>query len=162
VDNDPLVLVHARALLTSHPDGITEYLDADVRDVDTILVGAAHTLDLTKPVALMMLGILGNIENYDQARATVARFVAALPSGSYLVINDGTNVINPEARDAATRMSIEAGTPYIARHPDEIAGFLTGLQLIEPGVVSTTRWRPEPSPVEPAEVDVYCGLARIP
>jgi hypothetical protein len=162
VDNDPLVLVHARALLTSHPDGITEYLDADVRDVDTILVRAARTLDLTKPVALMMLGILGNIEDYDEARAIVTRFTAALPSGSYLVVNDGTNVINSQARNQATRMSIEAGTPYIARHPDQIAGYFIGLQLIEPGVVSTTRWRPEPSQVGPDAVDVYCGIARIP
>jgi hypothetical protein len=110
----------------------------------------------------MMLGILGNAEDYDEARAIVARFVEAMPAGSYLVINDGTNVVNPDARNEATRMSIEAGTPYIARHSDQIASYFAGLQLIEPGVVSTTRWRPEPGPVEPAEVDVYCGVARIP
>jgi hypothetical protein len=113
-------------------------------------------------VGLLMLGILGNVEDYGQARDIVRRLVAGLVPGSYLVVNDGTNVINPEARNAATRLSIEAGTPYIARHPKQIAGFFDGLELVHPGVVSTTRWRPEPDDDEPAEVDVYCGMARIP
>ena len=160
VDNDPLVLVHARALLTSSPQGVTDYLDADVHDPDTTLRGATKILDFTKPIALMMLGILGNVEDYDQARTIVDRLVAALPSGSYLVVNDGTNVINPEARDQATRISIKAGTPYIARHPDQIAGFFHGLDLVEPGVVSSSQWRPD-APA-PAEVDVFCGMARKP
>lgn len=164
VDNDPLVLVHARALLTSSPEGSTDYLDADVHDPDTILRGAAKTLDFTEPIALMMLGILGNVVDYDEARTILDRLVSALPPGSYLVINDGTNIVNREARDEATRISIEAGTPYIARHPDEIAGFFHGLELIEPGVVSSSRWRPHPNPESgvPAEVDVFCGVARKP
>jgi hypothetical protein len=162
VDNDAMVLANARALLTSDPNGRTDYIDADVRDPDTILHAAASTLDLTKPVGLMMLGILGNVEDYDQARHIVRRLVAALAPGSYLVINDGTNVINPQARNDATKLSIEAGTPYIARHPDQIAGYFDGLDLVAPGVVSTTRWRPDPDgDGEPAEVDVYCGVARI-
>jgi len=166
VDNDRLVLTHARALLNSSPEGVTGYLDADVHDPDRILAGAAKILDFAEPVALMMLGILGNVVDYDEARSILDRLVSALPSGSYVVVNDGTNVINPAARDEATRISIKAGTPYIARHPDEIAGFFHGLELVEPGVVSSSRWRPDapldaPAPA-PAEVDVFCGVARKP
>ncbi len=164
VDNDPLVLAHARALLTSSPEGSTDYLDADVHDPDAILRGAKRILDFAEPIGLMMLGILGNVVDYDEARSIVDRLVSALPSGSYLVINDGTNVINPEARDEATRISIKAGAPYIARRPDEIAGFFHGLQLAAPGVVSSPRWRPgtDPEADDPAEVDVFCGVAKKP
>jgi hypothetical protein len=164
IDNDPLVLVHARALLTGSPEGVTDYLNADVHDPDSILRGAAKILDFAEPVALMMLGILGNVVDYDEARSILGRLMSALPPGSYLVVNDGTNVVNREARDAATRVSIEAGTPYIARHPDEIAGFFHGLELVEPGVVSSSRWRPdlEADAPAPAEVDVFCGVARKP
>ena len=161
VDNDVLVLSHARALLTSSKEGVTAYIDADVRDPDSILRGAAQTLNLAEPVAMMMLGILGNIVDYARARAIVDRLVSALPSGSYLVINDGTNVINTYERNEATRLSIEAGAPYIARHPDQIRGFFHGLQLVEPGVVSSPLWRPDPGDA-PVAVDVFCGVARKP
>ena len=160
VDNDPLVLVHARALLTGSREGVTAYLDADVHDPVSILRGAAKTLNFAEPVGLMMLGILGNVVDYDEARGILGRLVSALPSGSYLVVNDGTNVIDPVSRNEATRVSIEAGTPYIARHPDQIAGFFQGLELVEPGVVSSSRWRPDDP--DPAEVDVFCGVARKP
>ena len=162
VDNDPLVLVHARALLSSTPEGSTDYIEADVHNPEQILAGAAKTLDFSQPVALMMLGILGNVVDYDQARDIAARLVAAVPSGSYLVVNDGTNVVNPEARNQATRMSIEAGTPYIGRSPDQIRGFFDGLELVEPGVVTSSRWRPADAANPPAEVDVFCGVARKP
>jgi hypothetical protein len=164
VDNDPLVLAHARALLNGSPEGSTDYLDADVHDPDTVLRGAEKILDFGEPIGLMMLGILGNVVDYDEARSILDRLVSVLPPGSYVVVNDGTNVISTEARDEATRVSIEAGTPYIARHPDEIAGFFQGLELVEPGVVSSSRWRPD-APVDaptPAEVDVFCGVARKP
>jgi len=155
-----LVLTHAWALLNSSPEGVTGYLDADVHDPDRILAGAAKILDFAEPVALMMLGILGNVVNYDEARSILDRLVSALPPGSYVVVNDGTNVINPAARDEATRISIKAGTPYIARHPDEIAGFFHGLELVEPGVVSSSRWRPDatadsPPPAEVASIEMH-------
>jgi S-adenosyl methyltransferase len=161
VDNDPLVLAHARALLTSSPQGVTDYVDADARDTDMILREAARTLDLTQPVALMMLGILGNIPDYDEARSIVKRLLDGLPSGSYLVINDGTNTSQESAEGA--RVSNEGGRPYALRSPEEIARFFDGLELAEPGVVSTPRWRPEPSGSDlPAELDGYCGVARKP
>jgi O-methyltransferase involved in polyketide biosynthesis len=163
VDNDPLVLVHARALLTSVPEGVCDYVDADVRDPEAILAAATTMLDLTRPVALTMLGILGNVVDYEQARTIVRRLVDALTPGSYLVVNDGTNVIHAAARDKATQISIDAGTPYIARSPAQIAGFFDGLHLLEPGVVSTPRWRPDPSTGGlPAAVDVFCGVGYKP
>jgi O-methyltransferase involved in polyketide biosynthesis len=168
VDNDPLVLAHARALLVSSPQGACDYVDADVRDPDTILAAAANTLDFTRPVALTMLGILGNVVDYEQARAIVRRLVDAVPSGSYLVVNDGTNVVRARARDEVTRISIDAGVPYIARSPEQIARFFDGLDLLEPGVVCTPHWRPDAGTGVcsgagggelPDEVDVFCGVA---
>src|ERR1700754_3840175 len=91
VDNDPLVLVHARALLASSPEGVTDYVDADVRDTDRILGEARRVLDFEQPVAVIMLGILGNIPDYADARSVVTRFVDAVPAGSFVVINDGTD-----------------------------------------------------------------------
>jgi hypothetical protein len=161
VDNDPLVLVHARALLTSTPEGATDYIDADVHDPDTVLRGAARTLDLGQPIALMMLGILGHVTDLQEAKGIVKRLVDALPSGSYLVINDGTNVVSREERDAATEVTVEAGTAYIPRTPEQIGSFFEGLDLVEPGVVSTPRWRPAGA-VLPDEVDVFCAVGRKP
>lgn len=161
VDNDPLVLVHARALLTSSPEGVTDYIDADVRDTDKILREAARTLDFTQPVALIMLGILGNVPDYDDASSIVKRLVDGVPSGSYLVVNDGTNTSEEVAEGA--RVAGEGGHSYTLRSPEEIARFFDGLDLQEPGVVSTPRWRSEPSASGlPAELDGYCGMARKP
>jgi hypothetical protein len=161
VDNDPMVLVHARALLTSSPEGATDYIDADVRDLDKIVQGAARTLDFARPVALMMLGVLGNVADYGEARSIVDRLLDAVPSGSYLVINDGANT--SEAHVEAQRTANEAGHPYHLRSPEQIAGFFDGQELLEPGVVSTPRWRPEPSPSGvPAELPVFCGIGRKP
>jgi hypothetical protein len=159
VDNDPMVLVHARALLTSSPQGVTDYIDADVRDPDTILKAATRTLNFTQPVALMMLGILGNVLDTDEARTIVDRLVDAVPSGSYLVINDGTDTA--EAGVEAARIRSDAGDPYCLRSPALIARFFDGLNLLDPGVVSTPHWRPDGSGSElPAELGVYCGVAR--
>jgi len=155
VDNDPLVLAHARALLVGTPEGATSYLDADVHDPDAILRAAAATLDFSKPIALMMLGILGNVTDYEQARGIVARFVDAVVPGSYLVVNDGTT---SEARERATQLGAEAGVIYVARTPEQVAGYFAGLELIEPGVVSTPLWRPDPTKDAPVALDVYCGV----
>jgi hypothetical protein len=161
VDNDPIVLAHARALLTSSPQGATDYIDADARETDKILQEAARTLDFTRPVALVMLGILGNVPDYDQARSIVRRLLDSVPSGSYLVINDGTNTSEEIVEGA--RVSGEGGHSYTLRSPEQIAAFFDGLDLQEPGVVSPPRWRPEPSPSGlPAEIDSRCGVARKP
>jgi O-methyltransferase involved in polyketide biosynthesis len=166
VDNDPLVLAHARALLTSTPQGVTDYVDADVRDPDRILQAAARTLDFTRPVALMLLGILGHITDYDEARSIVRRLLDALPSGSYLALNDGTNVVNKAVVEEAQRAYNQSGAvPYHPRSPEQIAGFFEGLELVEPGVVSCSRWRPDPADLRgglPPEVDMFGGVGRKP
>jgi hypothetical protein len=159
VDNDPMVLVHARALLNSDPAGVTDYIDSDVEDPDKILRGAAETLDFTKPIALTMLGILGNVADYGEARSIVKRLVDAVPSGSWLVISDGTST--SEEIVEGQRVANQGGHPYHLRTVEEIVGYFDGLELVEPGVVTTARWRPEPGPLPPA-VDGYCGVARKP
>jgi hypothetical protein len=160
VDNDPLVLVHARALLTSSPEGVTDYVEADARDTDTILREARRALDLTRPVGLIMLGILGNIPDYAEARAIVTRLLAAVPSGSYLVVNDGSSTSEEIA--AGARVSDAGGHPYALRTPEEIARYFDGLELLPPGVVPTTRWRPDPGADPGPVLDGHCGVARKP
>jgi len=161
VDNDPLVLVHARALLTSSSQGATDYLEADARDPDMILQGAARTLDFTQPVAVMLLGILGNVADTDEAHSIVKRLLDAIPSGSYLVVNDGTKTSDVHAK--AERAAREAGHQYTLRSPEQIAAFFDGVALVEPGVVPTPTWRPDPGPSSaPADLAVFCGVGRKP
>ena len=164
VDNDPLVLVHARALLVGRPEGRTDYIECDVRDPERILAGAARTLDFTRPIGLIMFGIMGNVVDDDEAYAIVRRFVDALAPGSFLALNDGTGSVDKQAREEAIRIAVERGsTPSIDRSPEQLAEFFTGLELLEPGIVSTSRWRPEATPFgAPPEVDAACGLGRKP
>jgi len=161
VDNDPLVLAHARALLTSSPEGATDYIDADLRDPDTILQAAAETLDFTRPVAIMLMEILGHIEDDDQAQSIVKRIMGAVPSGSYLTLNDSTDT-SAEVVEAARIWNQSANPTYHLRSPERIARFFDGLELVEPGVVSPLEWRPEPGSGPPAEIDSLCGIGRKP
>ena len=135
VDNDPIVLAHARALLTSTPEGATTYIDADLRDPDTILQQVARTLDFTQPIAIMLMGILGHIADDNEARSIVKRLVDAVGSGSYLTMNDGTDT-SEEVVEAARIWNQSANPTYHLRSPDRIARFFDGLELVEPGVVS--------------------------
>lgn len=161
VDHDPMVLVHARALLTSHPLGRTDYIDADLHDPDAILREAARTLDLTRPVALILLGITAHLVDDGEAYALVRRLLEPLASGSYLVLCDDTNVIHPEAMDEMIRQWNASGeNPRVNRTPATLAGFFDGLELLEPGVVSVTRWRPGPAAGEVPEVDDFGGVGR--
>jgi S-adenosyl methyltransferase len=171
VDNDPLVLVHARALLTSGPEGACDYIDADLHDPGKIIAEASRTLDFSQPVALMMLGILGHIPDEDGPEQILARLVDELSPGSYLVINDGTDVLHGQADSepvedsararAIARYAEASGVPYHLRTPERIQGFFTGFELVDPGVVSTSQWRVEANPFGvPAEVDAFCGVGR--
>ncbi len=165
VDNDPLVLVHARALLNSSPEGATDYVDADLRDPDKILEAASATLDFTQPIALMLMGIMGHTADYDEARSIVRRLLGGLPSGSYLALNDGTNVISKAFEQAQEGYNQSGAVPYILRSPEQIAGFFDGLELVEPGVLSCPRWRPDPTDTSgglPAELDAFGGVGRKP
>jgi O-methyltransferase involved in polyketide biosynthesis len=163
VDNDPLVLVHARALLTSTPEGACDYLQADLREPETITAQAARTLDFSQPTALMLMGILGLVPDYDQARSIVNRLLAALPSGSYLAVYDGADT-DPAYVEAIRRYNAGSGAvPYTPRSPEQITRYFDGLELLAPGVVSVPRWRPDPG--LPGDVpDVACagGVGRKP
>ncbi|MEV7086943.1 SAM-dependent methyltransferase [Streptomyces sp. NPDC093085] len=165
VDNDPLVLAHARALLASTPEGRTDYLDADLYDPDAILAAAGNTLDLTRPVALMILNTLGHVAEYERARSLVARLMAGLPSGSHLVISDSTST-SPGMVAASEAYNKSGAVPYYVRTVEEIGGFFDGLDLAEPGVAQVTRWRPETGDAgetaEPLAVDAYGAVGRKP
>jgi hypothetical protein len=158
VDNDPLVLVHARALLTSAPGGVTSYIQADVRDPETIVREAAGTLDLSQPVGLMMLGILGQIPDSDEPCSIVARLLKAMPSGSYLALTDGTNT-SPSLNHALDVYNQNSAASYYLRSPEQIAGFFDGLELVPPGVVATTRWRTGAG-AGPHHEEAICGVGR--
>jgi hypothetical protein len=162
VDNDPLVLSHARALLTSSPEGVTAYLEADLRDTDRILELAAEVLDFTRPVAIMLLAILHYIPDLDEAQRIVARLVSAVPSGSYLVISHAASDIDPaEMAEMIRRMNEHlAEGNHVGRPREVVAKFFDGLDLMEPGVVKVTEWRPA-SPVEAAgPTSLWGGVGR--
>jgi hypothetical protein len=164
VDNDPLVLVHAHALLTSTPEGKTDYIEADLHDPEKILDAAAQTLDFDRPVALMLMGILGHVDEYEEARSIVRRLLDPLTSGSYLALNDGTSVIAKVGAEAQEDYNESGAVPYNLRTPEQIAGFFEGLELVEPGVVSVPRWRPAGGTGGslPDEVDAFGGVGRKP
>jgi len=159
VDNDPLVLAHARALLTSNPAGATAYLDADLQDTETILEEAARTLDFTRPVGIMLLAILHYVPDLAEARRIVARLLAAVPAGSFLVISHAGTDLRPE-EVAAFEKSLNAHLPaerqHVARPRDLVTSFFDGLDLVEPGVVRVSDWRPD-SPEESATPTILWG-----
>ena len=164
VDNDPLIMAHARALLTSTPVGATDYVQADIREPDIILGEAARTLDFVQPVGLMLLGILNFIPDTDQAHAIVDQLLAALCPGSYLVISHPTAEIDGAAMREAMRFWNDSGAaPIVARSRQQLIHFFGGLELLAPGVVSCSRWRPDPSEIGvPAEVFHFSGVGRKP
>ena len=162
VDNDPLVLVHARALLTSSREGASDYVDADLRDSDRIVSEAARTLDFTKPIALMLNGIVGHVEDDDEARGCVRRLLDALPSGSYLAMSDGTDTDESAVRSSKVYKNSGAD-PYIMRSPAVFVSFFDGLELVEPRIVPRDEWRRDSGPrPSVAGLPSLSGVARKP
>ncbi|MFC6883496.1 SAM-dependent methyltransferase [Actinomadura yumaensis] len=162
VDNDPLVLAHAAALLTSTPEGMTCYVDADLYDPAAILAQAREPLDFEQPIALILNGIMGHVADHAEAHAIIRHLLDALPSGSYLSLSDGTDM-DPASVEAHRQYNQSGAIPYNLRPPAQIAAFFEGLELVEPGLVTFTEWRPEPSPWEErAEVPGLCGVGRKP
>ncbi len=160
VDNDPLVLAHARALLASTPQGSCDYVDADMRDPAAIMAAAARTLDLTRPVAVLFIGVLGHIADYEESRAIVTAMLDGLPPGSYLALRDSVGV---QARSKANEQYEQTGAvPYVSRTPEQVEGYFAGLELVPPGVVPVGNWRPDPSPFPPVQVDSLAGVGRKP
>jgi S-adenosyl methyltransferase len=174
VDHDPVVLTHAQALLTSSPEGRTDYLQADLRDTETILHGAARTLDLSRPVAILLIAVLHFIpdaENPDAENpdaddpyAIVARLMDAVPSGSHLVMAHGASDIAPEAAAEMTRRyNAMSSTPITLRNREQIARFFKGLDLLPPGLVPISQWGLA-GPIDPTVGGLagYCGIGRKP
>jgi S-adenosyl methyltransferase len=168
VDNDPIVLAHARALLASEPQGVTAYIDADVRHPDSILSSPvlAATLDLGKPVALMLVALMHFITDEDRPYDLVRTLVDALPAGSYLAMSHATfDYLPPDQLEEAHELGSATRAGWQARTRAEFARFFDGLELVPPGVVSVAQWRadgePEPRPTD-EDVSMYGAVARIP
>jgi hypothetical protein len=162
-DNDPIVLLHARALLTSGPHGLTQYVQGDVRDPAPILRAAAQTLDLAQPTALMLVGILHLVQDSEDPYQIVTGLLDALAPGSYLVISHPASDIHPGQAEAQKRYNERVSTPQTLRTRDEVARFFTGLDLVPPGLVYVHTWRPDPADLAPVgAVSAYGGVARKP
>jgi SAM-dependent methyltransferase len=159
VDNDPMVLAHARALLTS-VTAPTAYIDADARDTATILARATATLDFSQPVAVMLIGLLHCIPDGDDPYRIVAELMRAVPPGSYLAISHPASDIHAsEMAKGAAMMNAALPVPVTFRRYDQVVPFFDGLELVLPGVVSTTQWHPDPG-ADTAPLPGWVGVAR--
>jgi len=162
VDNDPLVLAHARALLTSSREGTAQYIDADVHDPGAILAEAAKWLDFTKPIAVIMNGIMGHVTDDDEACSIVTRLVDRLPPGSYMTLSDGSDT-SEEGVESMKFYNQSGAVPYHLRSPKQIDRFFDGLELVEPGIVPRNQWRPDITPPRSQAPSAgYGGVARKP
>jgi hypothetical protein len=162
VDNDPVVLAHARAFLTGREPGATDYIDADLRDPEPIIRQAAQTLDLTKPVGLLLVSVLHALSDEDNPHQVVATLMDALPGGSYLAISHGTtdNVarqVDAKVMELTRQMSHQQ---YTSRSKPEIARFFDGLDLVEPGLVQARQWRPDPGADTTGDLVLWAAVAR--
>jgi hypothetical protein len=161
VDNDPLVLVHARALLTSSPEGATQYIHADLREPEEIVRNARQKLDFSQPIGLMLMGVMGHTPDDDEAHTIVRQLVDALPPGSYLTMSDG-NDTDEASVESMRRYADSGAVPYHLRKPEQFVRFFDGLEVVEPGVVSTPDWRPRPDDGPSIDVGGLCAVARKP
>jgi S-adenosyl methyltransferase len=163
VDNDPIVLAHARALLSSNKAGATDYIDADLRDTGTILRQAKRTLDFSAPVAVMLIAVLHLIGDDESPQAIVARLMDEVPSGSYLALSHVASDIEPEKmaemRERLNRMVAQKGT---YRTHDEVMRFFDGLTLVEPGMVRIQQWRPRSETQANSAAAMWGGVGRKP
>jgi hypothetical protein len=162
VDNDPVVLAHARALLTSSAEGATEYIDADLRDTGTILTRAQQLLDFGKPVAVTLISILHAIPDADDPHAVVAKVMAAVPSGSYLAISHaGSDLLDRERLGSlqdAWRGKMQQQITWRTR--EQVAQFFAGMDLMDPGLVRAEEWRPDPGTGDARRSAYWCAVGR--
>jgi hypothetical protein len=164
VDRDPMVLAQARALLTSNPAGNTDYIDADLNDPGSILEIAREKLDFTRPVAIMLMGVLGHIGNPGEdddrfAQSVVATLRAVLPSGGYLALNEAVDT-DTAANEALDHYNRTGAVPYRVRTSEQVARFFDGLELVDPGIVPIQEWRPEPGQSGAEAVPALGGIGR--
>jgi len=161
VDNDPIVLSHARALLASHPAGATDYIDADLRDPQKILDGAAQLLDFSKPVAVMLMAILQHIGDENDPYAIVATLIDAMPPGSYLALSHPASDIDAEAMaKMAVVLNQMMAEKVTFRDRAAMSGFFAGLELVEPGLVQASKWRPASEIEAASPAALWAGVAR--
>jgi S-adenosyl methyltransferase len=162
VDNDPLVLAHARALLVNTTaEGLTKYIDSDYREPDRIIAEAREILDFTQPIAVMFMGVFGYVPDYDEVSSIISRVVDAVPSGSYLALWEATST--SEAVVKGAQAQAELGSPYELRTVEEVRGWFAGTELVEPGLVPVTDWRPDEVEIGQHEpLDAYGGVGRKP
>jgi hypothetical protein len=162
VDYDPVVLAHARALLTSGAAGATEYIDADLRDTDTILTRAGRFLDFTKPVAVTLVALLHAIPDADDPHAIVAKLMDAVPSGSYLALSHlGPEFLDPDALRETEAMSGRMVQQRMTwRRREQVARFFAGTDLVEPGLVRVEEWRQGPGTGEAGQSPLWCAVGR--
>jgi hypothetical protein len=162
VDNDPIVLAHARALLTSDPRGVTAYIDADVRNTGQVLEQASGTLDFSQPVAILLLGILPFIPDADEPHVLTARLMAAVPPGSYLAISHGASDIQVvSVTEANRRYNKRSAVALNLRTKAAVTRMFGNLELVPPGVVPLDHWRPgQPAPAGDGGLPCYGALGR--
>jgi trans-aconitate methyltransferase len=163
VDNDPLVLAHARTLLVNTtPEGVTAYVDGDFHEPDQIVADAKNILNFTEPIGVMFMGVLGHVADHEESRSIVARVMAAVPSGSYLTLWDDT-AANDAVVTGAEEYADAGAVPYNLRTTEEVRGYFEGMELVDPGVVPVSLWRPNGTEVGTAEpVSGHGGVARKP
>ncbi|MFJ3823008.1 SAM-dependent methyltransferase [Streptomyces nodosus] len=166
VDNDPIVLAHARALLVSNAEGATDYLQADLRDVDDILTAARRTLDLSQPVGLMLVAVLQYIPDADDPRDIVRRLLDALAPGSHVVLSHPAADIGAEKVAESMRVYNDRAAEHAGATPRthaEVTRFFDGAELLDPGVVQLPEWHPEPADgPAPGALPMWCGVGRKP
>jgi hypothetical protein len=163
VDNDPIVLLHANALLTGSLQGATDFVQADLREPGRVLAAAMRTIDLSRPVGLILMGVLHLVSDSEDPWGLVAELVAALPSGSYLAISHPAIDITPGQPEAQRRYNERVATPQTLRTREEVEGFFAGLELVEPGLVQVHQWRPDPDvEIPPDFASSHGGVARKP
>ena len=162
VDYDPVVLAHARALLTSNATGATDYIDADLRDTGVILSRAAQLLDFTQPVAVTLIAILNALPDSDDPHGIVARIMDAVPSGSYLALTHlASDLLAQEAQDGLGDMQEERmRMRFTSRDREQVARFFEGTELVEPGIVRVEEWRQAPAASGAGRSSLRCGVGR--
>jgi hypothetical protein len=163
VDNDPIVLTHAQALLKSTDAGMTDYIEADLRDPDRILREAARTLDFTQPVAVMLIAVLHFLSADDDPYRVADKLMAAVPPGSHLAVSHTAKDLYPEEMAAFARTMNENSVEKVTlRDREQVSGFFRGLDLVDPGVVQVSRWRPRSDLEASAPAALWGGIGRKP
>jgi hypothetical protein len=161
VDRDPIVLAHAHQLLRSTPEGATRYVQGELREPEAILAAVGETLDFSRPVAVVIFGVLHFFSGDDDPRGVVSRITAPLPPGSYLALSHlARDVEGKDISETFNRLNAMMAESVVLRSRDEVAGLFGDMELIDPGVVQLPEWRPDPETEAAGPLPMWCGVAR--